>query len=51
MKAAVEREGGPFALFGGEPLLVPEEDLEALVVGARAFWIERSSDQRHADQR
>ncbi len=30
MKAAVEREGGPFTLFGGEPLLVPEEDLEAL---------------------
>lgn len=30
MKAAVEREGGPFTLFGGEPLTVPEEDLEAL---------------------
>jgi uncharacterized protein len=30
MKAAVERAGGPFALFGGEPLLVPEEDLERL---------------------
>jgi uncharacterized protein len=30
MKAAVEREGGPFTLFGGEPLLVCEEDLEAL---------------------
>jgi uncharacterized protein len=30
MKAAVEREGGPFRLFGGEPLVVPEEDLEAL---------------------
>lgn len=30
MKAAVEREGGPFTLFGGEALLVPERDLEAL---------------------
>lgn len=30
MKAAVEREGGPFALFGGEPLLMPLMDLEAL---------------------
>lgn len=30
MKAAVEREGGPFTLFGGEALLVPEADLEAL---------------------
>ena len=30
MKAAVEREGGGFTLFGGEALLVPEDDLEAL---------------------
>src|SRR6185295_18248700 len=30
MKAAVEREGGPFTLFGGEPLLVPLPDLEDL---------------------
>jgi uncharacterized protein len=30
MKAAIEAEGGPFALFGGEPLLVPENDLETL---------------------
>src|SRR5262245_12223653 len=30
MKAAIEAEGGPFALFGGEPLLVPREDLIAL---------------------
>lgn len=30
IKAAVEAEGGPFALFGGEPLLVPIADLEAL---------------------
>lgn len=30
MKAAVEKEGGSFTLFGGEPLLIPEEDLEHL---------------------
>lgn len=30
MKAAIEREGGPFVLFGGEPLLLPLEDLEEL---------------------
>jgi uncharacterized protein len=30
MKAAIEREGGDFTLFGGEPLLVPEADLEEL---------------------
>lgn len=30
MKAAIEREGGPFTLFGGEALLVREEDLEDL---------------------
>lgn len=30
MKAAIERVGGGFTLFGGEALLVPEEDLEAL---------------------
>lgn len=30
MKAAIEAEGGPFALFGGEPLLLPLKDLEAL---------------------
>ncbi len=30
MKAAVEREGKPFTLFGGEPLLVPERDLAEL---------------------
>ena len=30
MKAAVLREGGPFSLFGGEPLLVPKADLETL---------------------
>ena len=30
MKAAVEREGGPFTLFGGEPLLLPLIDLEEL---------------------
>jgi uncharacterized protein len=30
MMAAIEDEGGPFALFGGEPLLIPIADLEAL---------------------
>src|SRR5262252_1122280 len=30
MKAAIKAEGGPFALFGGEPLLVAEQDLENL---------------------
>ena len=30
MKAAILREGGPFGLFGGEPLLVPLRDLEDL---------------------
>lgn len=29
MRAAVEQEGGPFTLFGGEPLLMPRADLEA----------------------
>ena len=30
MKAAIEREGSAFTLFGGEPLMVPEPDLEDL---------------------
>jgi uncharacterized protein len=30
MKAAIEKEGGSFSLFGGEALLVPESDLEEL---------------------
>jgi uncharacterized protein len=30
MKAAIEAEGTDFVLFGGEPLMVPEPDLEAL---------------------
>jgi uncharacterized protein len=30
MKAAVEQAGGGFTLFGGEALMVPEKDLEAL---------------------
>jgi uncharacterized protein len=30
MKAAIVEIGGPFHLFGGEPLLVPEADLERL---------------------
>lgn len=30
MKAAISAEGGPFTVFGGEPLLVPKDDLEEL---------------------
>src|SRR5438270_12373093 len=30
MKAAIEEEGGPFTLLGGEPLLLPLADLEDL---------------------
>jgi uncharacterized protein len=30
MKAAILKEGGPFIVFGGEPLLMAEDDLEAL---------------------
>jgi uncharacterized protein len=30
MKEAIRAEGGPFSLFGGEPLMIPVEDLEAL---------------------
>ncbi|HKV42525.1 MAG TPA: radical SAM protein [Blastocatellia bacterium] len=30
MKSAIQMEGGPFTLFGGEPLLLPENDLEEL---------------------
>ena len=30
MKQAIARQGQPFALFGGEPLMVPERDLEDL---------------------
>lgn len=30
MKAAITEAGGPFTLFGGEPLLLPESDLENL---------------------
>ena len=30
MKAAVERVGGPITLFGGEALLVADDDLEEL---------------------
>src|SRR5437588_33226 len=31
MLAAVEKEGGPLTLFGGEPLLLPLGDLEAIL--------------------
>ncbi len=37
MKAAIEREGGPFTLFGGEPLMVPEPVLDDLL----AWGVER----------
>ncbi len=30
MKDAIQAEGGPFTLFGGEPLLMPKQDLEEL---------------------
>jgi radical SAM protein with 4Fe4S-binding SPASM domain len=30
MKSALQKEGGPFTLFGGEPLLLPMADLEEL---------------------
>lgn len=30
VKAAIVREGGPFSLFGGEALLMPESDLRSL---------------------
>jgi uncharacterized protein len=30
MKKAILEEGGPFTLFGGEPLMLPEDDLETL---------------------
>ena len=30
IKASIRAEGKPFAMFGGEPLLVPEDDLEEL---------------------
>jgi uncharacterized protein len=30
MKQAIDRTGGPFSLFGGEPLLMPVDDLEEL---------------------
>ena len=30
MKSMVEEVGGPFTLFGGEPLMMPVEDIEAL---------------------
>lgn len=42
MKQAVEEEGGPFTLFGGEPLLMPPDDLEALF----AWGLERFGENR-----
>ena len=31
MKRAIEEEGGPFTIFGGEPLLLPLKDLDDLM--------------------
>jgi uncharacterized protein len=40
MKAAIVEEGGPFTLFGGEPLLIPLQDLEELWSwGAQEFGV------------
>lgn len=38
MQEAVLREGGPFVLFGGEPLLLPIEDLERLWAWGFEQW-------------
>ena len=38
MKAATEREGGPFTMFGGEALLVPAADLEELFRWGLEQW-------------
>jgi uncharacterized protein len=38
MKAATEREGGPFTMFGGEALLVPAADLEELFRWGLEKW-------------
>lgn len=38
MKAAVERAGGPFTIFGGEGLMVPEADLEHLWAWGLEKW-------------
>ena len=38
IKSAVEQEGGPFTLFGGEPLLVDKADLEDLWAWGFVRW-------------
>ncbi|MBV7333770.1 radical SAM protein [Chloroflexi bacterium TSY] len=38
MKAALSEEGQPFAIFGGEPLLLPEDDLEELLTWGHAEY-------------
>ncbi|HLO04710.1 MAG TPA: radical SAM protein, partial [Symbiobacteriaceae bacterium] len=38
MQAAVRREGGPFTLFGGEPLLLPLPELETILAWAHGEW-------------
>jgi uncharacterized protein len=42
MKAGIEAEGGPFTLFGGEPLLVPLKDLEELWAWGYKRWRQNS---------
>lgn len=38
MRAGVEREGGPFTLFGGEPLLAPIDDVETMLAWGFQKW-------------
>jgi len=38
MRASVEREGGPFTLFGGEALMIPRDDLEELWSWGYVRW-------------
>jgi len=38
MKTAVESEGGPFTLFGGEPLLIPVTDLQEILAWGYDRW-------------
>jgi uncharacterized protein len=38
MKEAIEKEGGPFSLFGGEPLLMPLADLTEIWRWGYELW-------------
>jgi hypothetical protein len=44
MKAAIEAEGGPFALFGGEPLMLPLADLEDPCKHGGSELVDRACD-------